>query len=227
MPSLTVENYLKAILQIGVREGNEWVSAGQVSAALGVSPGTVTSMHQTLGEADLVEYRPYEGVCLSEAGRKLGMRMLRRHRLIEQFLVQTLDLSWDQVHEEAEHMEHAVSDDLVERIDEFLGRPSFDPHGDPIPTAEGDWPDGVADATNLASCPAGSRVRIARVTDQRVEFLQFLTQNGVALGVEGRVVSNNPEAGTVTLEMDGPGESDNMTVLLGEQAASRLLVDRL
>ncbi|MBO12221.1 MAG: DtxR family iron (metal) dependent repressor [Planctomycetaceae bacterium] len=221
MLSLTVENYLKAILQIGLRENAEWVSAGQVATALGVSPGTVTSMHQTLGDADLVEYRAYEGVRLTEAGRMLGMRMLRRHRLIEQFLVQTLGLSWDQVHEEAEHMEHAVSDDLVERIDEFLGRPGFDPHGDPIPTADGSWPEAVADVTTLASCPSGERVRIVRVTDQGAEFLQFLTHNGVALGVEGQVVLNNQAGGTVTLEIDGAAVS------LGEQAASRLLVDRL
>ena len=90
MPSLTVENYLKAILQIGLRESAEWVSAGQVAQALGVSTGTVTTMHKTLGEADLVVYRPYEGVCLTEAGQMLGMRVLRRHRLIEQFLVETL-----------------------------------------------------------------------------------------------------------------------------------------
>jgi len=221
MLSLTVENYLKAILQIGLRENAEWVSAGQVATALGVSPGTVTSMHQTLGDADLVEYRAYEGVRLTEAGRMLGMRMLRRHRLIEQFLVQTLGLSWDQVHEEAEHMEHAVSDDLVERIDEFLGRPGFDPHGDPIPTADGSWPEAVADVTTLASCPSGERVRIVRVTDQGAEFLQFLTHNGVALGVEGQVVLNNQAGGTVTLEIDGAAVS------LGEKAASRLLVDRL
>ena len=221
MPSLTVENYLKAILQIGLRESVDWVSAGQVASALGVSPGTVTSMHQTLGEADLVEYRAYEGVCLTEAGRKLGMRILRRHRLIEQFLVQTLGLSWDQVHEEAEHMEHAVSDDLVERIDEFLGRPAFDPHGDPIPTADGSWPEPVAETTSLNSCPSGARVRVVRVTDQGAEFLQFLTQNGVALGVEGQVVSNNHAGGTLTLEIDGS------RVSLGEQEASRLMVDRL
>jgi len=221
MLSLTVENYLKAILQIGLRDGIDWVSAGQVAAALGVSPGTVTSMHQTLGEADLVEYRPYEGVCLTEAGQMLGMRMLRRHRLIEQFLVQTLGLSWDQVHEEAEHMEHAVSDELVERIDEFLGRPEFDPHGDPIPTADGRWPRPVSDSMTLASCPSGARVRVVRVTDQGAEFLQFLTHNGVSLGVEGEVVSHNREAGTVTLEIDGSAVS------LGEQAASRLMVDRM
>ena len=221
MLSLTVENYLKAILQIGLRENADWVSAGQVATALGVSPGTVTSMHQTLGDADLVEYRAYEGVRLTEAGRMLGMRMLRRHRRIEQFLVQTLGLSWDQVHEEAEHMEHAVSDDLVERIDEFLGRPGFDPHGDPIPTADGSWPETVTDVTTLAKCPSGERVRIVRVTDQGAEFLQFLTHNGVALGVEGQVVVNNQAGGTVTLEIDGAAVS------LGEQAASRLLVDRL
>ncbi len=221
MLSLTVENYLKAILQIGLRDGIDWVSAGQVAAALGVSPGTVTSMHQTLGEADLVEYRPYEGVCLTEAGQMLGMRMLRRHRLIEQFLVQTLGLSWDQVHEEAEHMEHAVSDELVERIDEFLGRPEFDPHGDPIPTADGRWPRQVPDSMTLASCPSGARVRVVRVTDQGAEFLQFLTHNGVSLGVEGEVVSHNREAGTVTLEIDGSAVS------LGERAASRLMVDRM
>ncbi len=221
MPSLTVENYLKAILQIGLREGAEWVSAGQVAQALGVSPGTVTSMHKTLGEADLVEYRPYEGVCLTDAGQMLGMRVLRRHRLIEQFLVETLGLSWDQVHEEAEHMEHAVSDDLVERIDEFLGRPRFDPHGDPIPTAAGTWPETAEGAMTLASCPPGSIVRVVRVTDQGAEFLQFLTQNGVALGVEGQVVSNNPTADTVTLEIDGAAVS------LGGREAAQLIVDRL
>ncbi|GIS58052.1 MAG TPA: metal-dependent transcriptional regulator [Planctomycetaceae bacterium] len=221
MPSLTVENYLKAILQIGLRESAEWVSAGQVAQALGVSTGTVTTMHKTLGEADLVVYRPYEGVCLTEAGQMLGMRVLRRHRLIEQFLVETLGLSWDQVHEEAEHMEHAVSDDLVDRIDEFLGRPRFDPHGDPIPTATGTWPETVESATTLASCPPGSTVRVVRVTEQGAEFLQFLTHNGVALGVEGRVVSNNSSAGTVTLEIDGAAVS------LGGQEAAQLLVDRL
>ena len=118
-------------------------------------------------------------------------------------------------------MEHAVSDDLVERIDEFLGRPGFDPHGDPIPTADGRWPELVADTTTLSSCPSGVRVRVVRVTDQDAEFLQFLTHNGVALGVEGQVVSNNREVGTVTLEIDGSAVS------LGEQAASRLMVDRL
>ncbi|MBQ15628.1 MAG: DtxR family iron (metal) dependent repressor [Planctomycetaceae bacterium] len=221
MPSLTVENYLKAILQIGLREQVTWVSTGQLSLALSVSPGTVTSMQKTLSDAGLAEYRPYEGVCLTEAGRTLAVRMLRRHRLIEQFLVETLGLSWDQVHEEAEHMEHAVSDVLVDRIDEFLGRPHSDPHGDPIPTADGKLPEHVSDAVTLDSCTVGSGVRIVRVINQGTEFLQFLTHNGVALGVEGRVLSNNREAGLVTLEIDGAA------VVLGQQAAEQLLVDQV
>ncbi len=221
MPSLTVENYLKAILQIGLREQVTWVSTGQLSLALSVSPGTVTSMQKTLSDAGLAEYRPYEGVCLTEAGRTLAVRVLRRHRLIEQFLVETLGLSWDQVHEEAEHMEHAVSDVLVDRIDEFLGRPHSDPHGDPIPTADGKLPEHVSDAVTLDSCTVGSGVRIVRVINQGTEFLQFLTHNGVALGVEGRVLSNNREAGLVTLEIDG------VPVVLGQQAAEQLLVDQV
>lgn len=221
MPSLTVENYLKAILQIGLREQVTWVSTGQLSLALSVSPGTVTSMQKTLSDAGLAEYRPYEGVCLTGAGRTLAVRVLRRHRLIEQFLVETLGLSWDQVHEEAEHMEHAVSDVLVDRIDEFLGRPQSDPHGDPIPTADGKLPEHVSDAVTLDSCTVGSGVRIVRVINQGTEFLQFLTHNGVALGVEGRVLSNNREAGLVTLEIDG------VPVVLGQQAAEQLLVDQV
>ncbi len=219
MPSLTVENYLKTILQIGLREGSDWVSSGQVSSALGVSPGTVTSMQKTLGEAELVDYRPYEGVSLTEAGRSLGMRVLRRHRLIEQFLVTTLGLNWDEVHEEAEHMEHAVSDDLVERIDEFLGRPQWDPHGDPIPTADGKWPEESSDPCVLSECRVGTRVRVVRVTDQDSEFLKQLTRLGVALGIEGCVVPHAVTAGDVTLEIEG------VRVPLEPGASSRLLVD--
>ena len=137
MPSLTVENYLKAILQLVIATNSEWISTGQLAATVNVSPGTVTSMLKTLAESGLATYKPYEGVSLTKAGRSLALRMLRRHRLIELFLVRTLDLTWDQVHEEAENMEHAVSDMLIERMDEFLDRPETDPHGDPIPAADG------------------------------------------------------------------------------------------
>ena len=137
MPSLTVENYVKAIYQLAHEADDGAVATGQISAALGVLPGTVTSMLKTLDESNLATYTPYEGVRLTPSGRGLALRVLRRHRLIEQFLSQTLNLSWDEVHEEAEHMEHAVSDALVDRIDAYLGHPTTDPHGDPIPKADG------------------------------------------------------------------------------------------
>src|SRR6478672_6648779 len=137
MPSLTVENYAKAIYQLSHDAADGAIATGQISTALGVLPGTVTSMLKTLDESNLATYTPYEGVRLTSSGRALALRVLRRHRLIEQFLSQTLELPWDEVHEEAEHMEHAVSDSLVDRIDAYLGHPATDPHGDPIPRADG------------------------------------------------------------------------------------------
>src|SRR6188768_2232817 len=171
MPSLTVENYVKAIYQLAHGAEDGAVATGQISAALGVLPGTVTSMLKTLDESNLATYTPYEGVRLTPSGRGLALRVLRRHRLIEQFLSQTLNLSWDEVHEEAEHMEHAVSDALVDRIDAYLGHPTTDPHGDPIPTADGTV--AMAAARSLVECAVGDRFRVARVIDQSSEFLRY------------------------------------------------------
>lgn len=201
MPSLTVENYLKAILQTAIRQEQEWVSTGQLASALNVSPGTVTSMLKTLAESQLAEYRPYQGAKLTNSGRALALRMLRRHRLIELFLVETLGLSWDEVHEEAEHMEHAVSDSLVDRIDAYLGHPAADPHGDPIPSAEGTMRGGGEEAVPLAHCRSGSRFAVVRVLTQDADFLRYLTEQGLALGAAGRVTSNDADAQIVTVRL--------------------------
>src|SRR5437879_8154927 len=125
-------------------------------------------MLKTLSESGLAEYIPYEGARLTDAGRTLALRVLRRHRLIELFLVRTLHLSWDEVHEEAENMEHAVSDLLIDRIDEFLGHPATDPHGDPIPKADGT----VARSTVrcLSDLQRGTRFRVVPVIDQAPDF---------------------------------------------------------
>jgi DtxR family Mn-dependent transcriptional regulator len=219
--SLTVENYLKAILQISMRSRSASVSTGDLANAMGVMPGTVTSMLKTLDESKLASYTPYEGAVLTEAGKKLAMRMLRRHRLIELFLVQTLQLAWDQVHEEAEHMEHAVSDRLVDRIDEFLGRPAYDPHGDPIPAADGNLRGDSKRALPLTECASGLRVKLVRVLNQGPEFLRFLSGSGLTVGVVGRIASNTPEAGIVCLRLD------DRTIDLGYSAAEKLLVERM
>jgi DtxR family Mn-dependent transcriptional regulator len=216
MPSLTVENYCKAIFQLSTRVGTPWVTTGRLAEALCLTPGTVTSMLKTLSESDLAEYRPYEGVRLNRSGRALALRMLRRHRLIELFLVRTLGLTWDEVHEEAEHMEHAVSDRLVDKIDDFLGHPTVDPHGDPIPQADGTL--ASSDNRMLAECHVGERFRLARVIDQSPEFLRFLSNAGLELGASGEVVANSSEAGIVTVAIDGQEKT------LGRVAAEKLLV---
>src|SRR6185503_21357710 len=139
LPSSTVENYLKAIYQgqSSLGQTARLVPMGNVAAALGVTPGTATTMVKALAESGLAEYEPYSGVRLTAAGEKLAGLVLRRHRLVELFLVQVMGMSWDEVHDEAEQLEHAVSDRLIDRIDDMLGRPEADPHGDPIPNADG------------------------------------------------------------------------------------------
>src|SRR6478735_7527251 len=139
LPSSTVENYLKAIYQgqVALPAGSRLVSMGYVASALGVTPGTATTMVKALAESGLAEYEPYSGVRLSAAGEKLAGLVLRRHRLVEAFLVQVMGMSWAEVHDEAEHLEHVVSERLIDRIDEMLGRPTHDPHGDPIPNPDG------------------------------------------------------------------------------------------
>ena len=136
LPSSTVENYLKAIYKAQAAFGDdaseELVPMGRLATALGVVPGTATTMVKALAESGLVDYEPYAGVRLTSAGAKLAALVLRRHRLMELFLVKVVGMSWAEVHDEAERLEHAASDQLIDRIDAMLGHPSTDPHGDPI-----------------------------------------------------------------------------------------------
>jgi DtxR family transcriptional regulator, Mn-dependent transcriptional regulator len=216
MASLTVENYVKAIYQLALEGPTQAVATGQIAAALGVLPGTVTSMLKTLDEGKLATYTPYEGAQLTDAGKALALRVLRRHRLIERFLVETLNLTWDEVHEEAENMEHAVSDWLVDRIDAVLGYPKTDPHGEPIPTA-----DGTIAATSdrrLADCAAGERFHVARVIDQTPEFLRYLSQAGLEIGTRGSLVANEAAEDSVTVNVAGEDRT------LSREMAGKLMV---
>jgi DtxR family Mn-dependent transcriptional regulator len=202
MLSLTVENYLKAIKQISQQSGVEFVSPGDVVSALKVAPGTVTSMLKSLADAKLAEYKPYTGVKLTPEGEILAIRLIRRHRLIEQFLVQTLNMDWDEVHAEAENMEHAMSDSLIDRIDEFLGRPATDPHGDPIPAADGSLRVSTSSFVRLSECPAGTHFRIARVVDQAPDFLRTVADLGLQIGSKG-VITEFQKNQYLTISLDG------------------------
>ena len=218
--SSTVENYLKAIYQAEISQDNrgELVPMGQLSSALGVVPGTATTMVKALAETGLVLYEPYAGVQLTGAGQKLAALVLRRHRLLELFLVKVLDMSWAEVHEEAERLEHAASDRLIDQIDAMLGRPAVDPHGDPIPDADGSIE--TPRYQSLLTCPLGTVLVLSRVTNQDGEFLRFLEGNELTPGQSICVEHRDNAADHVLVRRVGSRES----VVIGMRAAATLLV---
>ena len=220
LPSSTVENYLKAI-HLGVsrlQEGQRLLPMGQLATALGVAPGTATTMVKTLSESGLVEYEPYAGVALTAAGEKLAALVVRRHRLIELFLVQVLGFGWDEVHDEAEQLEHVVSERLIDRIDEMLGWPQADPHGDPIPDAQGAFRPQTAQS--LLTCPLDTQVTVTRIIDQDRAFLRFIESHDLKPGQSIRVEARDTASDSVRLR-----GKDQQSITIGARAASKLLVE--
>lgn len=218
LPSQTVENYLKTIhLAQAAQAGRALVPMGQLASALGVVPGTATTMVKALSESGLVHYEPYMGVRLTDAGEKLASLVLRRHRLIELFLVKVLGMSWAEVHDEAEQLEHAVSEQLIDRIDEMLGRPEVDPHGDPIPNAEGAI--SRTEYVDLLNAPLDTNLIITRVIDQDAEFLRFIEQRDLMPGSSIVIEARDAMADAVRLRSD----ADRHTTI-GTRAASKVLV---
>ncbi|HUF46799.1 MAG TPA: metal-dependent transcriptional regulator [Vicinamibacterales bacterium] len=219
LPTQTVENYLKTIYgaQTDRGPGDALVPMGHLASTLGVAPGTATTMVKALADSGLVHYEPYAGVRLTPAGEKLASLVLRRHRLIELFLVKVLDMNWSEVHDEAEQLEHAVSDRLIERIDAMLGRPTADPHGDPIPSAEGTVPE-ISDV-DLVTAAVGEPVRVARVIDQDATFLRFVERHGLVPGSRLVVIERDPASDSVVISSD-----DGQTTTIGARAAAKILV---
>ncbi|HEX4951860.1 MAG TPA: metal-dependent transcriptional regulator [Thermoanaerobaculia bacterium] len=217
MATSTVEDYLKQILLEEQASPGRRVSTGQVAAALKVAPGTATAMIKTLADSGLLAYEPYSGVSLTGSGRQLALHVLRRHRLVELFLVRVMGMDWSEVHTEAEELEHAISDRLLARMDEVLGHPSVDPHGDPIPDAQGV----VAEigGISLAACELGRSVRITRVTDQSPEFLRLLERRNLMPGSLLAVTGRDEASDTVDLAL-----ADGSLIALGWRAASKILV---
>lgn len=216
MATSTAENYLKQILLLSA-DADGLVPMGALAAALAVVPGTATTMVKALAHDGLVDHRLRLGVRLTAAGRRVALGVLRRHRLIETFLVDTLKMDWTQVHAEAEQLEHAVSDAVMDRLDAFLGHPAADPHGDPIPTRQGKLDTQVY--ANLATCSVARPLRIVRLTEQSGAFLQFAKQHGLQPGTRVRVASRNPAAGLLTVR-----KSSGRTLTLSLVVAGNFLV---
>lgn len=191
-----MEDYLKAIYILQQRKGE--VTTSSLGEQLGgIKPGSVTGMLKKLAEMNLVVYTPYQGVKLSEMGEKAALEVLRHHRLLELYLVEALGYSWDEVHEEAEELEHYISEKLEARIAAHLGQPSFDPHGDPIPSTEGKLP--LSATTCLSDLAIGQQGRIIRVSDQHAEHLRYLARLGLVPGTSIEVVSIAPFEGPISV----------------------------
>jgi DtxR family Mn-dependent transcriptional regulator len=200
LPTAAVEDYTKAIYSL-TGWGPETASTNDLAARLGVKPGSVSAMIKKLDDAGLVERVPYHGVRLTADGTRVALGVLRRHRLLELFLAEVLDVPWERVHDEAEILEHALSEDLTELISSKLGDPSFDPHGDPIPGPDLKLSETATE--NLASMEVGQKATFVRVSDSNSQMLAYLSQCGISVGNKLEMVERQPFDGPVSIRIDG------------------------
>jgi DtxR family transcriptional regulator, Mn-dependent transcriptional regulator len=215
--SEAVEDYAKAIFALEHR-GQGPVSTNALAERLGVSPGSVTAMLKRMGEMRLVQHEPYHGVRLTGAGERVALEVIRHHRLIESYLAEALGMPWDRVHNEAEVLEHYISEELEERMAAALGNPSHDPHGDPIPDRELDLaPD---EGTPLAELEPGDAGTFTRVSDADPEMLRYLAARGIRPGADLTVTERQPFGGPLTVDVDGDSHA------IGGELARRMLVAR-
>jgi DtxR family Mn-dependent transcriptional regulator len=184
-----VEDYAKAIYALELR-GSEPVTTNALAERMQVTAGSASAMVKRLGELGLAEHRPYHGVSLTPQGKRVALEVIRHHRLLELYLVKSLGVPWDRVHEEAEVLEHVLSEELEELIASKLGDPTHDPHGDPIPTRELEIEEGST--ASLQTLEPGDRATFTRVSDSDPEMLRFLAERGIAPGDELEVVDKQP-----------------------------------
>jgi len=217
--STTAQNYLKELYQLQQREdaGPGPVPLGQLAAALSVTPGTATTMVKRFADEGLIRYTPRRGARLTAKGQKVALGVLRRHRIVETFLVEKLGLDWSEVHEEAEVLEHAVSDKVLDRLDALLGHPTADPHGSPIPPANGKMRR-VA-MRPLSRCKPNQRVTVGRLLDTNPAFLKLAEDRGLLPDTKLKVLDLDDHADAVTIRV-----SQRKPTTLGLAAADKVLV---
>ncbi len=214
--SEAIEDFLKAVYLLQQEQAR--VQTSTLADTLRISAPSTTEMAKKLAKARLIEHEPYHGMRLTPAGERIALEIIRHHRLVELFLVRALDYTWDEVHEEAERLEHAISERLATRMAEFLGNPRYDPHGDPIPSPEGDvYP---RDLTPLSEWPLDHPGLVASVRDQSPDMLRYLSQKGLVVGVQIQVLARDPFDGPVSLRV---GECDQM---IGQHVAEFILIQQ-
>ena len=215
--SRSVEDYLKAVFNL--TERGEAASTSAIADALEVQPASVTGMVKRLAESGLLEHVPYRGVRLTERGIREALRVIRRHRILETYLSQRLGYSWDDVHDEAERLEHAASDQLIERMASALEDPSHDPHGAPIPTSAGEIE--ATDFSTLADAQRGDEVHIRAVQDEDADRLRYMEASGLKPGVKLHVEERAPFGGPITVRVGG---ASGHAQVIGLDLARRIFV---
>ncbi|MEM1441024.1 MAG: metal-dependent transcriptional regulator [Verrucomicrobiota bacterium] len=215
MATSTEENYLKTILSLEDRNGAATV--GDIASGLELTPGTVTTMMHGLSEKGLIDYVPRRGLKLTVRGKRAALRVVRRHRLIELFLVEVMKLDWSEVHDEAEDLEHVISDRLLDRMDEMLGRPTHDPHGDPIPDKDGK----TARDTSMSLAEASEgHYRVVRVSDDDSTVLEWLTNKQVSIGGEFKLSCKDRAGGLLEIQ-----RAEEPPLQIGVELARHLFVE--
>ena len=214
MTNQTIEDYLKAIFDL--EEHNGMVSNADLAARMNITPASVTGMIKKLAELNLLSYQPYQGVHLTESGKKIALEVLRHHRLIELFLSEALGVPWDKVHDEAEKWEHVLSEDMEERIDKLLGHPTHDPHGSPIPDRNGRMT--RSPAVLLATLSIGCDVEVVEVPDDDAELLRYLGSMGLYPGTAFHILNIAPFDGPLTIRVA------EQEYVLGRKVAGKIFV---
>ncbi len=213
--SRVVQDYLKYLL--GATEwGGKTLSVSGLAQRMGVAPSTASENVRRLDKLGLITHAPYRGISLTAKGEKLALKMVRKHRILETYLHKKLGYPWDQVHAEAEELEHAASDKLIAAMDRALGNPRVDPHGDPIPTSDGQLPQ--VSTVPLVQAPLNTPATVARIKDNQAELLRFLESVGIVPGCQLLPLENIPEAGIMRLKVDG------QEVTLGKPAIAAIWV---
>lgn len=216
MPTISNEDYLKAVYGFN-KESGLAVSTSKVADKLEVSNAATSEMARKLADKGLLEYSKYKGVELTEPGEKIALKIIRRHRLWELFLIKVLGLTWAQVHDEAERLEHHTSDFLIDKLDDFLGNPEFDPHGDPIPRADGTLPE-LPPVIPLNEVETGKEYKIIKVNDLSNDLMNYFTKLGIKLQIKISVLDRFPFDNSVIIQIDGTRNS------ISEKVAENIFV---
>ncbi len=220
MPTISKENYLKTVFLYNNRAKGEMAGTTVIAKELNISKAAISDMTRRLAEDGLLDYKKYKGMRLTEAGKVIALQVIRKHRLWESFLHKVLDMSWGEVHDEAERLEHNTSNYLIDKIDDYLGHPMYDPHGSPIPDSNGEMP-AKRDLILLANAKVGHNYQTAHVHDRNTQMMNYLSRIGLVLNSQIKILEKFDFDQSIHIELKG------QTYLLSKKISNQIKVIQL